>query len=666
MPHVRNPFFCVAITLVTLATTAFLHTAQAQIPTFDNGPPLLSPGTDRALATLIKDLQASIKEAPKPSDSNWSSLPANARALLVFRRAALALAIRADAIGQNGHPHALAARQLADAADAASLLTIGVDEALIDHAAKEIESPWPEDAGSLASELRRRLGIFISGTEAQLAWPSSPGSSSPLPLTKIDAIDKGVRQVQDAFAPTLPLIAFAPLRNHTRHLLDAACTQAAGSSKLTTSALSIYHPRFTSILDQLKLTPFQTDDLHTLVSSAELIITLFPPANAKVEANVLSTLSVAERDLITRFAISSGPKVMTSDRIDTIQRWHMAMQRLAIAAGKPRGMPPALRQLDKVITSRAAAASKDGVRGLVDLFRPQTSPRDPAVLAGLTALRNAQEDLDAIDNLRILFSTGETWDPSFPLAATRFTKLGVDFQNNVKRDAALTTLRAWSTGTDLLESINDPSYAVLTDPSCITTAKRIETLASSLLDRKKSLLNQKSDPAPATLDALHKQMADLRTLAAGFRNAAPFLQLPGDSLKRRSLFALTPGLYLTDPTYLELQNRARATMNTLDSTLESWNSGTSPTPNTIRQLVENLTIFAAIGQSLHRPAIADTQFPPLFYLLCGTPPTQTNRAMALSVLCRTIEAQVAAQQARDATATPLLTLARSCAERIER
>jgi hypothetical protein len=667
--HARNPLLFITCLFLVKLLPAFQTTAHAQIPTFDNGPPLLAPGTDRALVNLIKDLQAALKDAPQVADAKWLALPVDTRATLVFRRAALALALRADALGQNGHPHALAARQLADAATTPQYFTAALDESLIDHAAKEIESPWPDDAAALAAELRRRLGVFITGQESKLTWSVTEldfeMELAHLQQTGVDALDAAVQAVRDGFTPTLPIAALAPLRNHTRELLWRASIHARGSSGLSPSALSIYHPRFTDILNQLKQSPFETRELHTLVNSTDLLITLFPPPSSKPPVNVLATLSTAERDLITRFALASDSKVMTADRIDTIQRWHTAMTHLAAAAAKPRSMPPPLKQLDKVITARALAASKDALRGFLDLFRAQTSPRDPAVLAGLAALRNAQIDLDAIDNLRNLFSTGDTWDPSLPLAATRLTKLGVDIQNPSKRDAALTTLRSWSTGTDLLRVADDPACTSLIDPSCLATAKRIQTVAASLLDQKKSLLNQKSDPTPATLDSLHKQIADLRILALTFRSTAAFLLLPTDGPTRRSLLALTPGLYLTDPTWQELTLRARATLNTVDSTLDQWARGSTPSTTTMRQLRDDLSITAALGTAINRsPFPSKWTIPPLFYLLCGTPPDQTDRAAALSTLCRTIEAHVAAHQTRDANATPLLTLARSSASRV--
>jgi hypothetical protein len=667
--HAHNPFLITTCLLLTCVAPPLLPVAHAQIPTFDNGPPLLAPGTDRALVNLIKDLQAALKDAPKPSDSTWSTLGKDPRAALVFRRAALALAIRADALGQQGHLHALAARQLADAATIPQYFAAAVDESLIDHAGTEIESPWPDDAAALASELRRRLGVFIAGQESKLTWSVTEldfeMELSHMRRTGVDAIDAAVKAVQDGLTPTLTIAALAPLRNHTRELVWRASIQAGDTSGLSPSALSIYHLRFTDILNQLKQSPFETRELEALVNSADLFLTLFPPPSSKPQVNVLATLSTAERDVITRFVLSSDSKVMTADRIDTIQRWHTAMTRLATAAAKPRSMPPPLKQLDKVITARALAASKDALRGFIDLFRTQTSPRDPAVLAGLAALRSAQIDLDALDHLRDLLSTNDAWDPSLPLAATRLTKLGVDIQNPSKRDAALTTLRSWSTGTDLSSVTDDPAFTNLIDPSCLATAKRIQNVAASLLDQKKSLLNQKSDPTPATLDSLHRQISDLRMLAITIHHAAAFLQLPTDGPARRSRLALTPGLYLTDPTWQELTLRARATLNTVDATLDQWGKGSGPSTTTIRQLRDDLSITAALGIAINAsPFPSKWTIPPLFYLLCGTPPDQTRQADALAALCRTIEAQVAAHQARDATATPLLTLARAVASRV--
>jgi hypothetical protein len=665
VPRVRN---CLVL-LLTLAWGALWITssARAQIPTFDNGPPLLAPGTDRSLTILISDLQSSLTDSPNTSDLRWVKLSPTQRVSLTFRRAALSLASRADELGPKGHPHALAARQLAAASATPQPFTTRIDESLIDHAAREIQSPWPEEHAALSAELRRRLGIFITGDESTLTWSGVPVAPATTP-TGVEALDRAVRGIETAFAPTLPLAAFAPARNHTRALLTRACQHARGDSGLTGSALTIYHARFTTILNALSQSPFDSAELQTLVESADLVTLIFPSSKVqpKPASDPLASLSTAEREAITRFALSSGPQSMTADRIDTAREWFASMTRLAASSGKPRPMPPPLKQLDKVITARALASSKDGGKGLSDLFRTQTSPRDPAVLAGLSALRKAQADLDSLDHLRTLFSSNDTWNDQFPLAAARFTKLGVEFQNPAKRDAALNTLRTWASGTDLLISLNDLSLTSLTDPSCLATATRIDSVATLLLNRKTSLLNSKAEPPAATLDTLHRHISDLRSLASIFRGSASFLQFPIDPAARHALLSLTPGLHLTDSAWQELTSRARASHNTFDAMLDQWAKGTPPSAAAVLQLKDDLAIAATLGRAgsiTHMPP--QTKVPQLFLLLCGTPPHLADNASAVSALCRAVEAHVAAVKYKDANAIPLLSLARSAAARVE-
>ncbi len=674
MRHARNPILHAAVALLCGTAPIFLSVAHAQIPTFDNGPPLLSTGTDRALANLIKDLQSALKDEPSTTSTTWAKLPKSDRASLVLRRAALALAIRSDELGTKGNHHALAARIFTDAAanttELANLVA-RVDESLIDHAAKELDAPWPEDPAALSAELRRRLGIFITGDESTLTWNGATVAPATTP-TGVEALDRAVRDVESAFIPTLPLAAFAPARNHTRALLTRACQHAKGDTGLSTSSLTIFHARFTAILNDLRQSPLDSSDLNTLVHSADLIATLFPSSKNQPKppaSDPLSTLSAAERDAITRFALSSGPQSMTPDRIDTARTWLATMSHLAASAGKPRSMPPPLKQLDKVITSRALAAAKDGTKGFADLFRTQTSPRDPAILAALSAMRKASADLDSLEDLRALFSTndskGDTWDPQFPLAAARFTKLGVEFQNPAKRDAALNTLRSWASGTNASTITSTTSTTTQPrDPSCIATLQRVTTLAATLQDRKKSLLNQKSDPPSSTLTSLDQQVTDLRALALDLRHAARYIDLPLPFAQRRAEFTRVPGLYLSKPAADELLSRLRITFTSADALLDAWAKNTPPSRAQLQQLRDELSLTAAIGRSLPIRAIT-TSTHPLQSTLCCTPPDQADRAAALSTLCRAIEAHIAAQKNKDANATPLLTLARSAAARVE-
>ncbi|MBU6414468.1 MAG: hypothetical protein KGS45_13480 [Planctomycetes bacterium] len=672
MPRVRNSLL-LATLLLTSAVPALHSTAHAQIPTFDNGPPLLSPGTDRSLAQLISSLETSLKDTPKPAGGSWAKLSKSDRASLVLRRNALSLATRADELGVKGHQHALAARIVADVANTSELTSLltRIDESLIDHASTEVQSAWPDDATPLATELRRRLGVFITGDESTLTWTGHAIAPATTP-TGVEALDRAVRDIESAFAPTLPLAAFAPARNHTRSLLTRACQHARDDSGLSGSALTIFHARFTAILNALKQDPFDpinAADLDTLVQSADLIAAIFPSAGPSAKSqpkpatDPLSSLSAAEREAITRFALSSGPSSMNSDRIDTAHTWFATMSKLASTAGKPRTTPPPLKQLDKVITSRAVAAAKDASKSFADLFRTQVSPRDPAVLAGLTALRKAQSDFDSIEHLRATFSTKDQWNDQSPLAATRFTKLGVEFQNTAKRDAALATLRSWASGFDTDELSPAPPP---TDPSCATTLQRLTTLFASLQDRKKGLLNHKADPSASTLASLDQQFADLRALALDLSQTSRFIDLPLAASPRHLIFARVPGLHLTEPTFNELLVRARGTLTTADALLDQWAKGAVPTRQHIQSLRDELSISAAIGRAL--PTLPGSVPPhPLQSILCGTPPTAlAARADALAALCRAVEAHIAAIKSKDANAMPMLTFARSCAARIDR